>query len=109
MTSSALGEWSCLRRLAQLLARTTSLLLCRNVLQQLPNEKILKSIKNNLTRAKSKWAIRTTARGRDHDIFAGEPRRIHLGAAPFEVEGLSTSPSNSLAHLKVAHLLDLSR
>ncbi|MBN2573755.1 MAG: class I SAM-dependent methyltransferase [Deltaproteobacteria bacterium] len=87
------------------------LLLCKDVLQHLPNDKVLEFIKNNLTRGKFKWAIITNDKGgRNHDIFAGEYRPLDLGAPPFEVEGLVDLPVKFADNpLKVAQLLDLSR
>jgi len=87
------------------------LLLCKDVLQHLPNEKITRFIRNNLTKGKFKWAIITDDKGRDnHDIFAGEHRLIDLSAPPFEVKGLVDLPIKfEGTPLKVAQLLDLSR
>jgi len=69
------------------------LLLCKDVLQHLPNELIHKFIKNNLRPGKYKWVILTNDRGPDNkDIAAGEHRTIDLSRPPFEVKGLVDLP-----------------
>jgi len=69
------------------------LLLCKDVLQHLPNQLIIKFIKNNLKKGKYKWAIITDDRGGDNsDIKAGEYRLIDLRARPFKVKGLIDLP-----------------
>jgi SAM-dependent methyltransferase len=90
---------------------SADLLLCKDVLQHLPNEKVMRFIKNNLVKGKYKWAIITDDKGRDnHDIPAGEHRLIDLGAPPFEVRGLLDLPIKFGGDTgKVAQLLDLSR
>jgi len=87
------------------------LLLCKDVLQHLPNEKIVQFIRNNLRKGKYKWAIITDDKGGDnHDILAGEHRLIDLSAPPFGVKGLVDLPIKfEGTPLKVAQLLDLSR
>ena len=69
------------------------LLLCKDVLQHLPNQLITKFIKNNLKKGKYKWAILTNDRGGENsDIKAGEYRLIDLRAPPFRVKGLVDLP-----------------
>jgi hypothetical protein len=69
------------------------LLLCKDVLQHLPNQLIIKFIKNNLKKGKYKWAILTNDRGGENsDIKAGEYRLIDLRARPFRVKGLVDLP-----------------
>jgi SAM-dependent methyltransferase len=69
------------------------LLLCKDVLQHLPNALIIKFIKNNLKKGKYKWAILTNDRGGNNsDIKAGEYRVIDLSAPPFKVKGLKDLP-----------------
>jgi SAM-dependent methyltransferase len=72
---------------------SADLLLCKDVLQHLPNELITKFIKNNLKKGKYKWAIITNDRGgSNNDIKAGEYRLIDLSAPPFGVKGLIDLP-----------------
>ncbi len=72
---------------------SADLLLCKDVLQHLPNALIIKFIKNNLKRGKYKWAIITNDRGgNNRDIKAGEYRLIDLSAPPFRVKGLKDLP-----------------
>jgi SAM-dependent methyltransferase len=69
------------------------LLLCKDVLQHLPNELIIKFIKNNLKKGKYKWAIITNDHGGNNsDIKPGEYRLIDLSAPPFRVKGLIELP-----------------
>lgn len=69
------------------------LLLCKDVLQHLPNALITKFIKNNLKKGKYKWAILTNDRGGNNsDIKAGDYRLIDLSAPPFKVKGLKDLP-----------------
>jgi SAM-dependent methyltransferase len=69
------------------------LLLCKDVLQHLPNQLIIKFIKNNLKKGKYKWAILTNDRGgKNDDIKPGEYRLIDLSAPPFKVKGLIDLP-----------------
>ena len=69
------------------------LLLCKDVLQHLPNALIIKFIKNNLKKGKYKWAILTNDRGGDNtDISAGQYRLIDLSAPPFKVKDLKDLP-----------------
>jgi SAM-dependent methyltransferase len=72
---------------------SAELLLCKDVLQHLPNALIVKFIKNNLKKGKYKWAILTNDRGGNNsDIKAGEYRLIDLSAPPFKVKGLEDLP-----------------
>jgi SAM-dependent methyltransferase len=90
---------------------SADLLLCKDVLQHLPNELVLKFIKNNLKTGKYKWAIITNDRQAGNgDIAPGEHRPIDLGKPPFEVKALVDLPINFLdGGGKVAQLLDLRR
>lgn len=72
---------------------SADLLLCKDVLQHLPNRLIIKFIKNNLKKGKYKWAIITNDRGGNNDdIKPGEYRLIDLRARPFKVKGLTDLP-----------------
>jgi SAM-dependent methyltransferase len=72
---------------------SADLLLCKDVLQHLPNRLIAKFIKNNLKKGKYKWAIITNDRGEDNpDIPPGGYRLIDLSLPPFEVKGLVDLP-----------------
>jgi SAM-dependent methyltransferase len=72
---------------------SADLLLCKDVLQHLPNELIIKFIKNNLKRGKYKWAIITNDHGGNNsDIKPGEYRLIDLSTPPFKVKGLIELP-----------------
>lgn len=86
------------------------LLLCKDVLEHLPSDMILKFISSNLKKGRYKWAIITNDRGRDnHDIKPGEHRLIDLTVAPFTVRGLVDLPVKFGDQVtKVAQLLDLS-
>ena len=90
---------------------SADLLLCKDVLQHLPNEQVLKFIRNNLKKGKYKWAIITNDKGRDnHDIRPGEHRLIDLSAPPFGVKGLVDLPIKfGDEGAKTAQLLDLSQ
>ena len=69
------------------------LLLCKDVLQHLPNRLIIKFIKNNLKKGKYRWVIITNDRGGDNlDIKPGGYRLIDLSIPPFEVKGLVDLP-----------------
>jgi len=72
---------------------SADLLLCKDVLQHLPNQLIIKFIKNNLKKGKYKWAIITNDLGGSNaDIKPGEYRQIDLSAPPFGVKGLIELP-----------------
>jgi SAM-dependent methyltransferase len=72
---------------------SADLLLCKDVLQHLPNALIIKFIKNNLKKGKYKWAILTNDRGGSNvDIPAGQYRMIDLSAPPFKVKDLQDLP-----------------
>jgi SAM-dependent methyltransferase len=72
---------------------SADLLLCKDVLQHLPNELIIRFIRNNLKKGKYKWAIITNDRGGNNgDIKAGEYRMIDLTAPPFNVKDLIDLP-----------------
>jgi len=65
------------------------LLLCKDVLQHLPNSMVLDFIKNNLVPGKYKWAIITNDKGGENrDIVAGDHRHLDLSLPPFNVRGL---------------------
>jgi len=69
------------------------LLLCKDVLQHLPNSLISKFIKNNLKKGKYKWVILTNDHGGDNsDIEVGKHHLIDLSAPPFNVKGLIDLP-----------------
>jgi SAM-dependent methyltransferase len=87
------------------------LLLCKDVLQHLPNDLIRKFIKNNLRKSKYKWAILTNDRGPENrDIKAGEHRTIDLTAPPFEVKGIVDLPIKyDSGLLKITSLLDFTQ
>lgn len=87
------------------------LLLCKDVLQHLPNKQVHDFIENNLRKGKYKWAILTNDFGPgNRDIQAGEHRLLDLAAAPFHVRGLVTLPVKFAGEpTKVAQLLDLSQ
>ena len=90
---------------------SADLLLCKDVLQHLPNELIRKFIKNNLRKGKYKWVILTNDRGPENrDIKAGEHRTIDLGAPPFDVKGLVDLPIKyDSGLLKITSLLDFTQ
>ncbi|TAL33190.1 MAG: class I SAM-dependent methyltransferase [Spirochaetes bacterium] len=71
------------------------LLICKDVLQHLPNELVKKFIRNNLKKGKYRWALITndalTADG-NKDINIGDYRRIDLSRPPFDVRGLVDLP-----------------
>jgi SAM-dependent methyltransferase len=85
------------------------LLVCKDVLQHLPNALIKKFIRNNLRKGKYKWAIITNDRGPENpDIHAGDYRYINLSAPPFSVKRLVDLPVVfDGAPNKIAELLDL--
>lgn len=85
------------------------LLICKDVLQHLPNALVQRFIKNNLKKGKYKWAIITNDRGSTNvDIKAGEHRPIDLGAPPFNVKGLVDLPIDYRdPYHKTSQLLDL--
>ena len=85
------------------------LLICKDVLQHLPNALIAKFIKNNLRKGKYKWAIITNDRGPDNpDANPGDYRSINLSVAPFNVRRLVDLPIHFEGQaVKVAELLDL--
>jgi SAM-dependent methyltransferase len=85
------------------------LLICKDVLQHLPNALIQKFIKNNLRKGKYKWAIITNDRGPDNpDANPGDYRSINLSAAPFNVKRLVDLPVRFEGQpTKTAELLDL--
>ena len=71
------------------------LLLCKDVLQHLPNKYIIRFIKNNLRPDKFRWAIITNdllKSGENSDIKVGYHRMIDLSKAPFYVKGLINLP-----------------
>jgi SAM-dependent methyltransferase len=71
------------------------LLICKDVLQHLPNRLIQKFIKNNLKKGKYRWAIITNdmdKKARNSDIPVGGYRGIDLSAPPFNVRGLVNMP-----------------
>lgn len=91
---------------------SADLLLCKDVLQHLPNELVQRFIKNNLRPGKYKWAIITNDKGPDNrDIAAGEHRPIDLSKPPFEVKGLVDLAIQFPDGVggKVSQLLDLGR
>jgi SAM-dependent methyltransferase len=85
------------------------LLVCKDVLQHLPNALIKKFIRNNLKKGKYKWAIITNDRGPDNpDAKPGEYRYINLSVAPFNVKRLVDLPIHFEGQaVKTAELLDL--
>jgi SAM-dependent methyltransferase len=85
------------------------LLICKDVLQHLPNTLIKKFIRNNLKKGKYKWAIITNDRGPDNpDVQPGAYRLINLSVAPFNVKRLVDLPIHFEGQpSKTAELLDL--
>jgi SAM-dependent methyltransferase len=90
------------------------LLICKDVLQHLPNALVQKFIRNNLRKGKYKWAIITNDRdSANHgppnaDISAGSHRGIDLSAPPFNVKGLVDVPVNFHdPYHKLSQMLDL--
>lgn len=66
------------------------LLLCKDVLQHLPNAMVIDFIRNNLVRGKYKWAIITNDKGSENrDIVVGDHRPLDLSLPPFNVRGLA--------------------
>jgi SAM-dependent methyltransferase len=84
------------------------LLLCKDVLQHLPNALIQRFIENNLKPGKYKWAIITNDKGPTNgDISAGDYRTINLSSAPFDVKNLVDLPIQFPERReKTAQLLD---
>jgi SAM-dependent methyltransferase len=69
------------------------LLLCKDVLQHLPNDLVCRFIKNNLRSRKYRYALITNDKGTGNpDILPGEHRALDLSASPFCVEGLIELP-----------------
>ncbi len=89
------------------------LLICKDVLQHLPNELVQKFIRNNLKKGKYKWAVITNdrlAQGPHSDALIGGYRKIDLSKPPFDVKGLSVIPVCFGADSdKTAELLDFSK
>jgi ubiquinone/menaquinone biosynthesis C-methylase UbiE len=85
------------------------LLICKDVLQHLPNALVKKFIRNNLKKGKYKWAIITNDRGpKNTDIPVGGYRLINLNAAPFSVRRLVDLPIHFEDRpAKTTELLDL--
>lgn len=68
---------------------SADLLLCKDVLQHLPNDMVRAFIENNLQPGKYKYAIITNDKGPgNRDIEIGEHRPLDLSAPPFNVCGL---------------------
>jgi len=87
---------------------SADLLLCKDVLQHLPNALVIKFIKNNLKHGKYKWAILTNdPGGNNSDIQVGGYRLIDLRAPPFSVEGLKDLPIKFGGQGKLAQILAL--
>lgn len=92
------------------------LLLCKDVLQHLPNDLINKFIVNNLSVGKYRWAIITNdllESGGNRDIDAGGYRRIDLSKPPFNLKNLIILPiifgdDRSNLWNKTAQILQLS-
>jgi SAM-dependent methyltransferase len=90
---------------------SADLLVCKDVLQHLPNALIQRFVENNLKPGKYKWAILTNDRGpANADITAGDYRTIDLSKPPFEVKDLVDLPIRFPERQeKVAQLLDFTR
>lgn len=68
---------------------SADLLLCKDVLQHLPNAMVQAFIENNLKPGKYKYAIITNDKGEGNpDIVVGGHRALDLSAPPFNVTGL---------------------
>jgi SAM-dependent methyltransferase len=90
------------------------LLICKDVLQHLSNQKIQQFIRNNLQPGKYTWVLITNDReagGDDsinQDIKDGDWHRVDLSKAPFEVQGLVDLPIQfGDEYMKVTQLLRL--
>lgn len=89
------------------------LLICKDVLQHLSNELVLKFVRNNLKPGRFKWAIITNDRiagEANRNIKVGEHRYVDLGSPPFNVKGLIDLPIRfDDETTKMSQLLDLTK
>jgi SAM-dependent methyltransferase len=95
------------------------LLICKDVLQHLSNQKIQRFIRNNLQPGKYKWVLITNDRDAESttdtksinaEIEDGDWHRVDLSKAPFGVQGLVDLPIQfGDEYMKVTQLLSFAQ